>query len=125
MANIMVVDDAVDLAVLCKTYLEMENHDVVMFTEPEKAWDSLQGAAALPDLIMLDVMMPVLDGYTFCSRLLEDPRLREVPVIILTAKAQTKETFKLLTNVSAFLAKPYNQVVMMHMVDKALKPKEG
>src|SRR4051812_16088295 len=119
MAKIYVIDDAVELAVLVKTILEEDNHDITVFADPLEALGRL-GQDALPDLILVDVMMPKVDGYTFCTTLLADPRLSSVPVVVLTAKSSTRETFKALPNVVSFLEKPYNKVVLAHMVERAL-----
>ena len=121
MAKIFVVDDAVELAMLVKSLLHEENHDVTVFTDPDEAWKALK--AGPPELIMLDVMMPKMDGYTFCTKLLEDPQLSSIPVVVLTAKANTRDAFKLLTNVVSFLEKPYKKVVLTHMVERALQKK--
>ena len=118
MANIFVVDDAVELGVLVKTLLEDENHVITLFADPEEAFARLQNT--VPDLIMVDVMMPKMDGYTLCTKLLEDHRLSGVPVIVLTAKSSTREAFKSLPNVVSFLEKPYKKVVLAHMVERAL-----
>ena len=121
MANIFVIDDAVELGVLVKTLLEEENHVITLFTGAEQALEKLQNAT--PDLILVDVMMPKMDGYTFCTRLLENPRLASIPVVVLTAKASTRDTFKLLANVVSFLEKPYKKIVLAHMVERALERK--
>ena len=121
MATIVVVDDAVELGVLVKTILEEDNHDVTLFTDPTKVLERLQTAA--PDLLMIDVMMPKMDGYTLCTKLLEEPRLADIPVVVLTAKSDTRDTFKSLPNVRSFLEKPYNRVVLSHMVERALQKK--
>jgi CheY-like chemotaxis protein len=68
-----------------------------------------QAARDRPDLILLDCMMPKLDGYETCRRLKQDPALREIPVIFLTAKSQESEVRKgLALGAIGYLIKPFN-----------------
>ena len=68
-----------------------------------------QAARDRPDLILLDCMMPKLDGYETCRLLKQDPALREIPVIFLTAKSQESEVRKgLALGAIGYLIKPFN-----------------
>ncbi|MBI5244688.1 MAG: response regulator [Elusimicrobia bacterium] len=62
----------------------------------------------LPELAILDIMMPSIDGYTVCKRLLENEATRRIPLVILTAKSRTKDIFQTLPNVAAFFEKPFD-----------------
>ncbi|MBY9080245.1 two-component system response regulator [Paenibacillus sp. HN-1] len=87
-AVILVVDDTPDNIVLLSGLLK-ERYKVKVATNGEKALAIAK--AAPPDLILLDIMMPVMDGYETCRRLKEDPELEDIPVIFLTAKEQAEE----------------------------------
>ena len=87
-AEILIVDDIpANLNVLCQT-LESEGYNIIAATSGESA---LQIAArSQPDLILLDIMMPGLDGFETCRRLKENKSLADIPVIFITAKHETE-----------------------------------
>lgn len=75
-----------------------------------------------PDLILLDCMMPKLDGYETCRRLKLDPSLREIPVIFLTAKAQETEVKKgLALGAVGYLIKPFNPMSLAAEISQILE----
>lgn len=82
--RILVVDDDENILNLEKTILEQKGFDVTGATGGSEALDLLAEQAF--DLVLLDVMMPEVDGFTVCRKIKEDPRLKEIPVIFLTAK---------------------------------------
>jgi len=82
-AKILLIDDDIDFKESTKTVLEGELYEVIMANEGE---EGLQKAREEnPDLILLDVIMPVKDGFTAAEQLKEDPQLSKIPVIMLTA----------------------------------------
>jgi DNA-binding response OmpR family regulator len=82
--RILVVDDDENILNLEKTILEQKGFDVTGAQGGAEALKLL--ADTVYDLVLLDVMMPEVDGFTVCRKIKEDPRLKEVPVIFLTAK---------------------------------------
>ena len=82
--RILVVDDDENILNLEKTILEQKGFDVTPATGGAEALRLL--GSAMFDLVLLDVMMPEVDGFTVCRKIKEDPRLKDVPVIFLTAK---------------------------------------
>jgi DNA-binding response OmpR family regulator len=82
--RILVVDDDENILSLEKTILEQKGFDVTSAVGGAAALEIL--ASQVFDLILLDVMMPDVDGFAVCRRIKEDARLKEVPVIFLTAK---------------------------------------
>ena len=123
MSNIFVIEDGPEMAMLLKVVLEEDNHEVTLFSDSQQAAARLE--AEIPDVIVLDVMLPKVDGYTLCAGWDADPRLSCVPVIVVTAKGSVREMFKAHPNVTAFLEKPFNNVVLQHMVERALKKKNS
>ncbi len=83
--RILVVDDEPDFCAIVQGNLEKEGFDV------EVAYDGIEGLekvkASPPDAIVLDVMMPEKDGYAVCRELKNDPKYRDIPVLMLTAVA--------------------------------------
>lgn len=88
---ILVVDDVPDNLILASTLLK-DLYKVKIATNGEKAL--VIAAADPPDLILLDVMMPVMDGYETCFHLKEQPELADIPVIFLTAKGEVEDEEK-------------------------------
>ena len=82
--RILVVDDDENILNLERTILEGKGFEVTAAGSGSQALDILSKQAF--DLILLDVMMPEIDGFTVCRKIKEDSRLKEVPVIFLTAK---------------------------------------
>jgi len=128
MARILVVDDERDVATMLKFMLEKAGHRV------EIAHDGAEALAALglepadagklePDLAILDVMMPVIDGFEVCARMFEDPRTKDVPVIMLTAKSGMRELHERTPNVAAHIDKPFDPVVLRELVAEMLPEK--
>ncbi len=89
MVRILVIDDDPTIAEIVSINLEMAGYSV------ETAEDGIKGQAMamqlLPDLIMLDLMLPKVDGFTVCQRLRRDERTADIPVLMLTALGQTQD----------------------------------
>ena len=83
--RILIVDDEPDFSMILKKYLEKEGF------EAELAYDGAEGLAKVrsnpPDAIVLDVMMPEIDGYKVCSTLKSDDKYSDIPIVLLTAVA--------------------------------------
>ena len=75
----------------------------------------------LADLIILDVMMPLMDGLTAAKRLQADERARMIPIVVVTAKHDLRTTFEALPNVAGFLSKPFDPQTLRRAVDKVVK----
>lgn len=113
MARILVVDDERDVVTLIRFLLEKDGHQVVEAFNGAQALAKLgvepRGEAAeLPDLVILDVMMPIVDGFTVCKKAGEDPRTRGIPVVVLTAKGQMRELMQSAPNVASQVEKPFD-----------------
>jgi two-component system alkaline phosphatase synthesis response regulator PhoP len=129
MARILVVDDERDVATMLKFMLEKDGHVV------EAAHDGRQALAALgvepsdaekavPQLVILDVMMPELDGYAVCARMFEEPRTKLVPVLMLTAKGGMRELHAVTPNVAAHVDKPFDPRALRELVAGMLGGKD-
>ncbi|HMK37766.1 MAG TPA: response regulator, partial [Bacteroidota bacterium] len=82
--RILVVDDERDIVDLLRYNLAKEGYDVVTAYNGREA---LEKVSHPPDLVVLDVMMPVLDGFETCKKLKSDPRTSAIPVLFLTASS--------------------------------------
>ncbi|MEI2397656.1 two-component system response regulator [Paenibacillus sp. FSL R10-2199] len=120
---ILVVDDTPDNISLLSGLLK-EQYKVKVAINGEKA---LQVAkASPPDLILLDIMMPVMDGYETCRRLKEDGELREVPVIFLTAKEEVEdENLGFDLGAVDYITKPISSPILLSRVKTHLTLKQS
>ena len=130
MADILVVDDERDVVTLMRFLLERDGHSVRAAYDGSVALGALgvepaDESAAVPDLILLDVMMPVMDGYTFCRRIASEPKLRGVPVVVLSAKSQVGDAFEASGNVAAYLTKPFEPQRLRDMIRSVLDGPAG
>ena len=87
--TILVVDDTPDNLALMSSLLK-DSYRVKLANHGEKAL-KIAASESPPDLILLDIMMPDLDGYQVCERLKADPGTRDIPVIFLTAKTEVED----------------------------------
>lgn len=105
-AAILIVDDEDDIRRVVTDILEEEGYPVVSVRNGQEALDYLQTAAELPGLILLDLMMPVMDGPTFRSQQQRDLRLRNIPVVVFSAGRNKQQASTL--DAAAFIAKPFD-----------------
>jgi CheY-like chemotaxis protein len=119
-ARVLVIDDEPDVRWLLRLSLEREGHEVLL------AEDGLRGVAMAqrqkPDVIVLDLMMPVMDGYGVLESLGDDPRTARVPVLVLTAKAVPGEEETILElGARRFLTKPFDPDDLASELDLLLR----
>ncbi len=124
MASILVVDDERDVVTLIKFLLEKDGHTVSTAYNGAEALEMLFAAAPKPDLVILDVMMPQVDGYTASRKLADNPATRPVPIIILTAKGQMKDLFDSSPNVASYVEKPFDPKTLRETVKTILAKKK-
>jgi two-component system phosphate regulon response regulator PhoB len=128
--NILVVDDEPEIVTLLRFLLEKEGHAVSAATNGEDALKVLglvpaDSAVQLPDLMILDIMMPVMDGFTLNSRLQDFPAAKSLPVIVLTAKGQKmRDLFQSSPNVAAYVQKPFDPKMLRDLIAGILARKK-
>src|SRR5512146_667621 len=102
--RVMVVDDEPDIVELIRYNLTSEGYDVITARNGKEA---LEKAASLPDLIILDLMMPVMDGLETCRRLKAEPKTARIPILFLTARAgEVDEVIGLELGADDYIRKP-------------------
>lgn len=121
MAKILVVDDEEVICDLIGMCLEPEGHELIIETEGTGVIETVREVT--PDLILLDIMLPGVDGYTIQNSLSEDLDLKKIPIIMMTAKSKMEEVFKTAPNVSSFISKPFSVTELIEKVNSALKSK--
>ncbi len=113
--KILIVDDEVDLVETVRFPLELEGYHVLVSYNGEDALN--QARKENPDLIILDLMLPKLDGYKVCRLLKFDERYKHIPILMLTAKTQEKD--KILgkeTGADEYITKPFDLDDLMEKV---------
>jgi DNA-binding response OmpR family regulator len=113
--KILIVDDEVDLVETVRFPLEMDGFNVLVSYNGEDALN--QARKEKPDLIILDLMLPKLDGYKVCRLLKFDERYKHIPILMLTAKTQEKD--KLLgkeTGADEYITKPFEMDELLEKV---------
>jgi DNA-binding response OmpR family regulator len=111
----LVVDDEVDLVETVRFPLELEGFDVLVSYNGEDALN--QARKEKPDLIILDLMLPKLDGYKVCRLLKFDERYKHIPILMLTAKTQEKDkTLGMETGADEYITKPFEMDYLMEKV---------
>src|SRR5688500_12101004 len=117
---ILVADDDEDIVRFVEVNLRLEGFEVATAPDGEQA---LQSAYDLvPDLMLLDVMMPRIDGFEVCQRLRADPRTKNISVIMLTAKSLSADKVVGLTSgADDYIIKPFDPVELVARVKSALR----
>jgi Response regulator containing CheY-like receiver, AAA-type ATPase, and DNA-binding domains len=111
--KVMIIDDEKDVLFLLKVLLEKEGYEVIEAINGLDAYTKITNKTnpIKPDLIILDIMMPEMDGYTFQTKMMENDEFRKIPIIILTAKGQIKDLFEMASNVYSFVEKPFDSKI--------------
>jgi CheY-like chemotaxis protein len=84
---VAIVDDDADIREVIGAVLEEQGYSTIEASDGRAALEMLQRARPKPDLLLLDLMMPMMDGWQLQRRLREDPELAEIPIVIMTAHA--------------------------------------
>jgi CheY-like chemotaxis protein len=117
--RILIIDDEPDFLEVTSNRLKASGYEIMAVLNYEEAFNLMR--EKIPDLILLDVMMPDRDGYEVCNELKSDERTRSIPVVLFTAKAGQKEC--LATN-AEFLAaddyilKPFDPKLLLKKIKK-------
>jgi DNA-binding response OmpR family regulator len=113
--RVLVIDDEAPIRLLCRVNLEAEGMQVI---------EAAEGAAGLalareqqPDVVLLDVMMPGLDGWRVAGELLDDQRTRSIPIVFLTARAEMRDRARGLdVGGLEYVTKPFNPLELAPLV---------
>ena len=115
--TVLVADDDPVILRLIQVNLELEGYNVLTANNGQEAVD--QAAAEHPDLVILDIMMPRLDGYQACEQLKKNGETQAIPVIFLSAKAQQSDIEKGKSfGVADYLTKPFDPSELLEVVER-------
>jgi DNA-binding response OmpR family regulator len=118
--RVLVIDDEPDVLLLCRVNFELAGHEVLEAPNGERGVELAM--RELPDVIVLDVMLPNKDGLSVLGDLIDDPRTQQTPVILLTAKTQLHERLAgWRAGCTEYVTKPFSPVELAELVDRAVE----
>ena len=122
--KILAVDDEKHIVRLVQVNLERAGYTVVTANDGKEALQKV--AEESQDLVVLDVMMPYMDGFEVLQNLRRNTETRDIPVIMLTAKAQDADVFKgWQSGVDCYLTKPFNPMELLSFVKRIFDSMDG
>ncbi len=127
--KILLVDDDVDFAEATKVILESKSYDVSIAHDGQEGLEKVR--TEKPDLIILDVMMPHMDGYEVCAKLKADPACSRIPVLLLTAVGNAIPSSKytkemgMKTEADDYIPKPVEPLELVGRVEHLFRISQG
>ena len=119
MTRVLVIDDEAPIRLLCRVNLEAEKMEVLEAADGPSGLEKARDEK--PDVILLDVMMPALDGWRVAEQLLEDGTTKEIPIIFLTARAEFRDRARGLDIGGVdYVTKPFNPLELAPLVRNLL-----
>jgi DNA-binding response OmpR family regulator len=119
MVKILIAEDARDIRDLVAFSLEHRGYEVIVTVDGESALEQVYSER--PDLVLLDVRMPRIDGYEVCRRMKRDRALADIPVVFLSAKGQEAEVDQgMQAGAQEYILKPFSLDDLLHTVEKQL-----
>jgi CheY-like chemotaxis protein len=117
--RVLVVDDEPDVLLLCRVNLEFEGYEVTEASDGVQAMERVRERR--PDIILLDVMMPRMDGWQVLTELKSDPEFQDIPVVMLTAKVQDQDQIRGWTSGAAeYITKPFSPLSLSQVLEDVL-----
>ena len=118
--KILIVDDEPSIIVPVQFLMEQNGHDVMVAFSGEEAMEII--AEKKVDLILLDIMLPVIDGFEVCQRVRENPRWNKIKIILLTALGSDANVEKgLALGADAYITKPFSNIEIVDKVKELLE----
>jgi len=116
LTQVLVIDDEAPIRLLCRVNLEAEGMDVVEASDGPSGLEKARQER--PDVVLLDVMMPGLDGWQVAEELLDDERTSGIPIIFLTARAEFRDRARGLDLGGVdYVTKPFNPIELAPLVE--------
>jgi len=116
--KVLIVEDEPDLRTLTEMFLQKAGYETVTCENGREVMPAI--AKTKPDLILLDAMLPGMDGIALAKALSMDAEMSKIPFIAVTAMSDTKSTFEELPQCQGFISKPFDMVQLMEKVKKIL-----
>jgi len=124
MPRILIVDDEPNIVLALELLMKREGYEIRTVGDGERAVEAAE--TFRPDLILLDVMMPRMDGFEVCQRIRADASLKDISIVMLTAKGREVEKEKgLALGADLYITKPFSTREVVHKVKEMLASKSG
>jgi DNA-binding response OmpR family regulator len=118
--RILLIEDEQDMAVMVGIRLESAGYYVCMVADGKAGLEAAR--QDMPDLIVLDLMLPGIDGYEICSALKNDEKYSKIPIVILTAMAQKQDIERgLASGADAYMVKPFDPQELLAKVAELIE----
>ncbi len=123
-AKILIVDDEADIVLVVERRLTLQGYEVISASTGYAGLNKARSEH--PDLILLDLMLPGIDGNQICAMLKRDLRYRDIPIVILSAKSQLKDIeVSMQCGADAYIAKPFDHQTLLSQVETLLAARKG
>ena len=117
--KILIVDDEEDVLEILKDNLELMNFDVITASNGKEA--IIKARENMPDLILLDIMMPEMDGHSTARRIKSNVITKHIPIIMITAKGEMEDIVRAgESGVADYILKPYDPMVLKEKINRVL-----
>jgi DNA-binding response OmpR family regulator len=116
--KVLVIDDEPEMLNLVKFTLERGGFAVSTCDNGRSAWDAI--TANKPDLLVLDVMLPGIDGYSLQIKISQDDLTKHIPIVIMTALEPSRTLFKKFEQVKGFMTKPFKTDELLQKVEEII-----
>jgi DNA-binding response OmpR family regulator len=116
--KVLVVDDEPEMLNLIRFTLQQGGYDIVTCDTGRHAWNAIIDNK--PDLLLLDVMLPGIDGYSLQIKISQDEATKNIPIIVLTALEPSRTLFKKFEQVKGFMTKPFKTDDLLAEVEKVI-----
>ncbi len=122
MARILIVDDEPNIVISLEYLMKREGWETSVAADGEAALEALEKERPPPDLVILDVMLPKLNGFEVCRRIRAEPRWRTLQILMLTAKGRETEVAKGLgLGADAYVTKPFSTQDLVAQIRQMLQ----
>src|SRR6188474_3186736 len=119
---ILVVDDSPTIRTVVSTILERSGYDPKVASDGEDAYEALASGEVKADLVLLDFVMPKMNGYQFCRALRANVALRATPVVLMSAKGdRIRDQFVEQTGALDAITKPFDAQALVAVIENALR----
>ncbi len=118
--NVLIVDDDATMVNLLSTILDLEGFKTQKALSGQEALDLI--GEELPDMVLLDIMMPGMDGFEVLARLRNEPRTEKLPVILLTAKTEDRDMFEgWKKGADEYVTKPFDPLELVKIINSVIE----
>jgi DNA-binding response OmpR family regulator len=123
MKKILIIEDDKDMVHILKSILELEGYKTVAASDGKEGINAVK--REMPDVIVLDLILPKMDGNEVCRRIKRDPELCKIPVIILTAKGTTRDELEgIMDGADDYITKPFNPLDLIETIKHTLEKED-